>query len=670
MVWPQLKVDEVDEVLLPLHSSRLDPWFLTVPPRSVTHPVAEATPAKLRRAMRRNAEAGRFTGILDNVLAQARRQLHGSFRLPRQITLAGNDAYKIHSDNGLRCLNLARAWALTEDDAFRDGALAVLQAYADNYLLWDPLRPSSTAFRSRTMSNTLMDGFRMWPFFLAYDYLRPSLSTQQIRDIEDRFLLPLARTLDGHVLAYNNQMTQHQHNVFYFAVATENWPLAMRYVEGPRGLFAMRTYGFDVDGMGMERDMGYHWNTADPMIGMMITLDQLGFDDSGLEMESLLSTPAALGLPTPTSRYPFDRRYEWAYAHYGNSIFLPGVGGNGLGALLHGVERVPQGELSLKPTHLEHAGYVVLRRRLPNGVIRSLSTNYGSPHHRLHIDLLSVHVGQGPSPVFGMMGQQFGRKGWYSTIADCLLAVNGRDQIVGGRGRLVRLEQGDGWQALEVATDSETPLYDPPVTYHRLLVDAGPFVVLLDRAVATDPVTFDWAFYPGIDFAVPPDWQAREAPALNAGPTGSGPACTEVRKDWRTAPAAVHRLAVSAEQYESEQHMPVTILMEPAARPWAFHTPGSRKEGWIHALLMVGEGQTGASWAAVADPSGEEKADVNTVVLTNSTTGKPLPPGKGMAVSISSDAGDWLIAFADRTLDARLPDGTPLTNGWLIRPPK
>ncbi len=662
MVWPRVRIEGYDEVLLPLHSSRLDPWFLTVPPRSVVHPVVEATPDKLRRAMRRNSAPGRFQGILDDILSTARRQLASPFSMPRQITLEGNEAYSIHSNNGLRCLNLARAWALTGDESYRTAAIDVLQAYADNYPLWEPLRESSTAFRSRTMSNTLMEGFRMWSFFVAYDYLRSSLTILQIEDIEGRFLLPLARVLDGHVLAYNNQMTQHQHNVFYFAVATENWPLAMRYVEGPRGLFAIREYGFDVDGMGMERDMGYHWNTLDPMVGMMVTLGHLGFDDTGLDIESLLSAPAALGKAMePTSRYPYDRSYEWGYEHYGNNGFINSIGGRGLSAILYGVEQIPEGEIALDPVHLKHAGYVLLRRRLPDGGIRSLSTNYGSPHHRNHADLLSVHVEQDGNTIVGMMGQQFGRTGWYSTMADSLLVVNGRDQLVGGRGRLVRIEQGEKWQAVEVATSDETSLYDPAVTYHRLLVDADSFVVLLDRATAPEPVTFQWTFYPGIDYTVPEDWSEAEAPSLDAGPTGNGPGCETVRKDWR---AGSHKVSVLKLSAEFTNDMPTAILVQPASQPLAFHTPGHKKKGWINGLLMVSEKAIGSSWAAVTSPDGANM-DVQSIVLTDGD-GKPLAPGSGSAVKILSDKGEWIVAFADPKTNARLPDGTPLEEGLLI----
>jgi hypothetical protein len=108
------------------------------------------------------------------------------------------------------------------------------------------------------------------------------------------------------------------------------------------------------------------------------------------------------------------------------------------------------------------------------------------------------------------------RTGWYSTIADSLLAVNGRDQIT-GRGRVVRKQQAQNWQAVEVATDPATPLYEPAVDYHRLVFSAPTFVLLLDRASAPEPVDFQWAFYPGMDMTVPAAWQPAEPPALKPG---------------------------------------------------------------------------------------------------------------------------------------------------------
>ncbi|MFW5799163.1 MAG: hypothetical protein ACOCXX_05840, partial [Planctomycetota bacterium] len=497
IVWPSLSVKGFDEVIRPLHSSRYDPWMLVVPPPKVAHPVVDATPHTLRRARRRNAGNPQFKGVLDGFVNQAERVLKSNYKVPQQNAAHMRDektrratGYDMHAANGQRVLLLARAWGLTGRDEFKDGAMEVLETYADNYLLWQPLRESSTAFTTRTMGNTLMDGFRMWSFFMAWDYLRHAADADCIRHIEDGFLTPMARSLDGHVLAYNNQMTQHQHGVFNYACATENWCLAMRYVEGPRGLFAMRKFGFDADGMGMEYDMGYHYNTIDPMIRMLIALGHLGWDDTDLDMHSTLRVPVDLAADPLNFRGGFPFRYEWAYARYRDPMFAPAVsmgkdGRRSFEGLLYGAETVPAvKDIALAPAHLEVPGYVKLRHRLPSGDIRSVMVNYGSPHHRSHLDLLSVHVAQGRTPLLDMMGQHgpTGRDGWYSTIADSLLAVNGKDQMT-GRGRLVRMETTDTWQALEVATTDEQPLYEPTTDYRRMVLSAPGFVLLLDRAV-------------------------------------------------------------------------------------------------------------------------------------------------------------------------------------------
>ncbi len=416
----------------------------------------------------------------------------------------------------------------------------------------------------------------------------------------------------------------------------DNWSLAMRYVEGPRGLFAMRYYGFDADGMGMEHDMGYHWNALDPMVRVATALDLVGYDSSGLDLESPLEVPIALtGDP---SAFRGGSRYEWGYAHYRNPLFaLPSdlVNANGkrsLAGLLYGADHLPPADQGkLPPSHLEAAGYVVLRHRLAGGAIRSIMVNYGSPHHRSHIDRLSVHVSENGRELIGMMGQnsKYGRKGWYSTLADSLLAVNGRDQII-GRGRLLRVEQTDTWAAMAVGTDAATPLYEPDVDYRRLIVSGPDFVLLLDRATAAAPVDFQWAFYPGMALRTPGEWQPCEHPGLDGSRGASGP-LSPVRTEWRRGAPAVD-LRLVAEVKDETDPMPVQVLAAPPQIPMAFSTPGNQKGGWVDALLMHGVQQREARWAALLSRAGDGTVSVRW--------------GDGGEAVVTASSGTWRIAQA------------------------
>jgi len=669
IVRPSLHVKGFDEPLLPLHSSRRDPWMLTTPPRHVTHPIVEAMPATIRRAKRRSAADGQFHGMVDRILQQAERELAHSPRIPRQ-NIPSKVAHDLHGDNAARCLGFARAYALSGREAFREAALELLLAYADRYTQWRPIRPSSTAFHSHTMANTLAAAFRLDPFVVAYDYLKPTLSDAEQRRIEDGFLRPCARVLDGHVNAHNNQMAQHNEFPFYFAMATHNWPLAMRYVEGRRGLFALRRHAFDRDGMAMERDLGYHWNTIDPMIGIAIALDHAGYDDTGLDLASTLEAPLArAGDPRKLQPHsPRYVRYEWGYAKYGRRSFLAALNSNrGLGALLHGVDRIPDEVTRLGTSHLEHAGYLVMRRQLDDGKLRTIGANYGSPHHRSHLDLMSIHASQDGQPLLGMMSQSEGRKGWYSTIADSLLAVNGRDQLQGGRGRLVRVDHGERWQALEIATAEETPLYDPAVKYHRMVVETPEFLLLLDRAAAPEPVDFHWALYPGSDADTPEAWATATPPGLEPGPDGNGPSCPAVRRDWVAAAEATDALAINASVLD--RRVTVPIVATPASRPYAFQTPG--RSGWRTGLLLHHKAQRGGHWAT-AIPTASRAFELRRVTLLDAD-GKPLEPGRGIAVRVKPADGEegdgWLIAVADRETHAQTQSGKVLDDGWLIQPP-
>jgi len=704
IVWPQLEVEGFAEPILPLHSSRIDPWFLVVPPREAHHPGLEATPATLERARRRNADNPQFQGVLDAFVAHAERllaipyverkpaaddakvlgedwrnEIRPQFRklwyVPRQNYTFGRAkltrcAVEANVHNGRRVRDLARAYALTGREDFRQAALDVFNRYADQYPLWEPLRESTTAFRSRAAVNTLMVGFFYPEYYIGYDYLRNTLSIDERRRIEDRFLLPMTRVADNHVNMYSNQLTVHNLLPFFWGMLSENWCLGMRYAEGPRGLYAMRRHGFDADGMGMEHDMGYHWNALDPMLRVAITLSLYGYDDSGLDLESLLSTPIALA-PNP-SEFRGGWRYEWAFAKYGEPSYatpcdlLNNAGKRSFDALLLGADRLPAaGKLAFAPGHLKHAGYVVVRHRLPGGGLRSLSTNYGSPHHRSHVDRLSVHVSEDGRELIGMMGQhsKYTRKGWYSTMADSLLAVNGRDQIV-GRGRLVRLEQRQDWAAVEVATTPATALYEPNVDYRRLLVSGPDFVVLLDRAVSPGPAAFHWAFYPGMDMAPPADWKQAPHPGLDPGERENGP-LSPVRQDWRAGPTLVETLRLNAE-VRDEPAMPVTVLAWPAQRPLAFTTPGNQKGGWINALLLHGPALQEAAWAAVLDRSGVGGVTASWLPVRTGAD-RQVRTGQAAAVRVTAPSGTWTIACANPDLKASVAPGGPLENGWLIR---
>ena len=267
--------------------------------------------------------------------------------------------------------------------------------------------------------------------------------------------------------------------------------------------------------------------------------------------------------------------------------------------------------------------------------------------------------------LIGMMGQnsQYGRKGWYSTLADSLLAVNGRDQIV-GRGRLVRLEQNEDWAAVEIATAPATPLYEPTVDYHRLVVSGPDFVLLLDRATALEPVAFHWAFYPGQDTRVPDGWKPAEHPGLHPGEKQNGP-LSPVRKDWLAAPRPGERLAVPAEVRDEPNPTPVTILSAPAQQPYAFSTPGNQKGGWIHALLLHGAELTGAVWAAVLDRSAEKSVRAE-LISASDAKGKPLPVGRAAAVRLTAPRGTWTPAVGPAQAPVKA-GGHTLAKGWLIR---
>jgi len=317
-----------------------------------------------------------------------------------------------------------------------------------------------------------------------------------------------------------------------------------------------------------------------------------------------------------------------------------GKGKRSFDGLLYGADTRPVAKgIAFEPAHLKNAGYVVVRHRLASGGLRSIFTNYGSPHHRSHIDRLSVHVSEDGNDLVGMMGQmsKYGRKGWYSTIADSLLAVNGRDQII-GRGRLVRLEQTRDWAAVEVATDPATPLYEPDVVYHRLVVSAPDFLVLLDRAVAAEPVAFQWAFYPGMDMSVPEGWQPAAHPGLDPGRKQTGP-LSPVRKDWLAGPSPVTELGLLAEVRDEKPVMPVRVLASPAQRPMAFSTPGHQKGGWIRALLLHGTKQQGAAWAAVLDRSGKRAVRAAWLPV-HGADGKPLPLAEARPCRSTPPAAD------------------------------
>ncbi len=704
IVWPELRVEGFDEPILPLSSSRLDPWFLVVPPAEHFQPGLEATPAALERAIRRNAENPQFQGVLDSFIAQAERTLaiprityelpedaheaagtdwrariRPQFRdfwfVPRQNyrdtrSVLGMTAVEANIVNGQRALTLARAYALTGREEFRQGALEVFNAYGDQYPLWEPMRESSTAFRARSAINSLMVGFRYPNFFVGYDYLRHSLTLDEQRHIEDRFLLPVARVADGHVNDYNNQLTVHNLVPFYYAMSIGNWPLAMRYVEGPRGLYAMRKHGFDVDGMGMEHDMGYHWNSLDPMIQQLISLDFYGYDSSELDMDSPMRLPILLAADPRHFQGGFSHRYEWAYAHHGDPIFaLPNdlrntAGKRSVDGLLFGAEVLPAlDDIALEPAHLKNAGYVTVRHLPDSETLRAISVNYGAPRNRLHIDLLSVIVSENGKSLFGMMGQgsELGRRGWYSTMADTLLVVNGRDQVV-GRGQLVNLHQGDDWAGLEVATRPEMPLYEPNVTYHRLVVSLPDAVVLLDRAFSPEPVEFQWTCYPGTNLHTPDDWGDADHPNLQTGVVNAGP-LSPARRRWRAAADPARTLMLEASVRDEERPLPVKVLVEPAQRPYAFETPGSPAGTWVDTLLLHGQNQDKANWAAVLSRSdGEVVAEWLRVADADGT---PLPIGRAAALRVTTPGGVWIVASA--AAGGISVEGYPLENGWLIR---
>lgn len=683
VVWPRLTVTGCDEPLVPLRSSRIDPWILALPPKEVVHPSVEATPAMLERAVARNAANPQFKGVLDAQVTQAEGLLKAPWDMPRQ-----NDGLKVfepgkapggrgpwtqlHDRNVARCLTLARAYGLTGRQDFRDAALEVLGRYADAYPFWDALRPTTTAFADKSAVNSLASGFRYPGFFIAYDYLRPSLDCDWRRTIEDRLLEPIARTADGHVPGYSNQMAVHNLLPFSYAVSTERWCLAMRYVVGPRGLAALREYAFDADGLGLERDLGYHFNAMDPMVQTMITLTNLGYDDSAITMKSVMDAPMAFVDQGP-AHGDFAFRYEWAYARYRDprypNIFLQShQGKRGIAGLLFGVEAYPEPTATIpaEPVHLPNSGNVVLRQQLPNGSLRKILCNYGSPYLRGHIDLMSVHIWEA--------GKELTRHtpvhGWYSTIADSLLAVNGRDQIT-GRGRLVRMEQAEQWMAMEVATDPAAPLYEPPVDYRRLVVGAPDFVLLLDRASAKMPVDYDWAFYPGQTITVPAGWTPSSPPKLEARKdVGSvvglgGPLYAPERHDWRKPSARLSQLEFVARVKGETTDTPVRMLTTPAQLPYAFTATGNEGAGVGDALLLVADQQREAAWAAVFDRSASQDVMLEWVPLLD-PAGKPLPSGRGVAVKVTAPSGTWIIAVAEPEQPARVAGAGPLENGWLI----
>ena len=90
---PALAEDDfsaVEERILPLHSSRVDPWFLVVPPSEAHHPGLEATPAMLERARKRNAGNPQFRGVLDAVVAHAERLLE----IPQNERQAAEEGFR------------------------------------------------------------------------------------------------------------------------------------------------------------------------------------------------------------------------------------------------------------------------------------------------------------------------------------------------------------------------------------------------------------------------------------------------------------------------------------------------------------------------------------------------------------------------------------------------
>ena len=120
--------------------------------------------------------------------------------------------------------------------------------------------------------------------------------------------------------------------------------------------------------------------------------------------------------------------------------------------------------------------------------------------------------------------------------------------------------------------------------------------------------------------------------------------------------------------------MPVTVLATPAQMPYSFATAGNQKEpAWIHALLLYGKQQTGASWVALLDrssgnPSGG-KVTIERLPLQDKA-GRELAPGVGAAVAVNAPDGRWLVAFAQVEVAAKVPGIGPLENGWLVKPPE
>ena len=590
-IFPRLQVSGYDEAIYFLQSSRRERWMLATPPINPPAYVCELTPERLARVQKRVAEDKHWAAVFKKVVADAEKVLAEPLSLPpargsydQRKDEAGGWARQ-HGVNATRALTLARAYILTGRKDFFEAAAAILEAYGGAYLKWDYYRADTTAFRMRTTDTTLNSGFLLPPFGVAYDYLRPELDESRRKTIEDGFLIPASADLDNHVTAYLNQMPVHQLLPFYVAMALKKWSLAAQYVEGPRGLRAMRDRAFGADGFSLENDMGYHWNSIDWMVPAYRAFRNLGWksedlDFAGLYLSPILASddPAKLG----------TARYEWAYATFGNPLMaipLQGSDRSSLSALISGADQIPPAEQTQEMfARLDHAGHIHARRTTPHGRL-SASLNYGSPWGREERDLFSARALLDGKPLITDAGRfQYSIDGagvMCSTIAQSTLLPGGREQKTLGRGELVLAEKEAGYQILQIRTSPKAPIFEQAGDFVRTIVTTDDFLLMVDLYSGETSERIAWTMHAGKGLVIPSEWTNNKPPFEEANWSHSR------LTNWRRAPqgAAAWNLDMRGDGKSPRR---LSILSHPATEAFAFTIPvGYKMERTMDSLALV-----------------------------------------------------------------------------------
>lgn len=264
---------------------------------------------------------------------------------------------KRHNHLAQYAKKLALAYQLTSTISYAQSARDILLAYAQIYNSYAIHDKDGTAKNSgaRVLSQTLEEAYWLVDIAWSYDLIANSGAVSASQDTQIKtFLHDVVDIIARNNAGISNWQSWHNAAIGCAGLATEDWTLVAKAIEGQSGFLYQMQNSVLGDGMWYEGAWGYHFYALDALAQLAEGATRAGYNLwNQPNLQNMFTLPPGLIMPhgklpafNDSSYVTLNSKsnlYEMAYARLGlDELTLPiDPNSRGLDALVFGVQTLP-----------------------------------------------------------------------------------------------------------------------------------------------------------------------------------------------------------------------------------------------------------------------------------------------------------------------------------------